>query len=77
MTAHREGKDRQYGVVNVQLGFEQGGRGRDARRSKPVQERMWFQGKDVRNLGACAGSKFCLEGTEYVLQVAWEGEAGR
>ncbi len=45
MTAHREGKDRQYGVVNVQLGFEQGGRGRDARRSKPVQERMWFQGE--------------------------------
>jgi 5-deoxy-glucuronate isomerase len=34
MAAHREGEDRQYGVVNVQPGFEQGGSGLEAGRKK-------------------------------------------
>ncbi len=34
MAAHREGEDRQYGVVNVQPGFEEGGSGLEAGRKK-------------------------------------------
>jgi len=34
MAAHREGEDRQFGVVNVQPGFDQGGSGLEAGRKK-------------------------------------------
>jgi len=34
MAAHREGEDRQYGIVNVQPGFDQGGSGLEAGRKK-------------------------------------------
>jgi 5-deoxy-glucuronate isomerase len=34
MAAHREGEDRQFGVVNVQPGFNQGGSGLEAGRKK-------------------------------------------
>jgi 5-deoxy-glucuronate isomerase len=34
MAAHREGQDRQYGIVNVQPGFDQGGSGLEAGRKK-------------------------------------------
>jgi len=32
MAAHREAEDRQFGVVNVQRGFDQGGSGLEAGR---------------------------------------------
>jgi hypothetical protein len=34
MAAHREGVDRQFGVVNVQPGFDKGGSGLEAGRKK-------------------------------------------
>jgi 5-deoxy-glucuronate isomerase len=34
MAAHREGEDRQFGVVNVQRGFDQGPSGLEAGRKK-------------------------------------------
>lgn len=34
MAAHREVEDRQFGVVNVQRGFDQGGTGLEAGRNK-------------------------------------------
>jgi 5-deoxy-glucuronate isomerase len=34
MAAHREGEDRQFGVVNVQRGFDQGSSGLKAGRKK-------------------------------------------
>jgi 5-deoxy-glucuronate isomerase len=34
MAAHREKEDRQFGVVNVQRGFNQGGSGLEAGRKK-------------------------------------------
>jgi len=34
MAAHREGEDRQFGVVNVQPGFDQGSSGLEAGRKK-------------------------------------------
>jgi 5-deoxy-glucuronate isomerase len=34
MAAHREGEDRQFGVVNVQRGFDQGSSGLEAGRKK-------------------------------------------
>jgi 5-deoxy-glucuronate isomerase len=39
MAAHREGVDRQFGVVNVQPGFDQSGSGLEASRQKPAAEK--------------------------------------
>jgi 5-deoxy-glucuronate isomerase len=39
MAAHREGVDRQFGVVNVQPGFDQSGSGLEASRQNPASEK--------------------------------------